>query len=128
MLSNLGSGDLGHFYLFRVRIKEAVDDSLVVCQDRKDYVTGAKKCYISMLKPVIGADGCIYPCCGVQYAKDPMPLDYDESMKMGSVDDIQEVFMRQKVYDGSECTRCYYSGYNVLLSTLIAVVDHEVFV
>jgi len=45
-------------------IKErGVDDSIVNYQERKDFGLGDERCLISLLKPVIGADGYLYPCC-----------------------------------------------------------------
>jgi len=40
-----------------------IDDSIVIYQGRKEFHPGIEKCLISLLKPVINADGYIYPCC-----------------------------------------------------------------
>ena len=114
-------------------IKEAlnhafgVPDDLVIYQGRKEFVKGRKKCLISLLKPVIGADGNLYPCCGAQYAKDPPPGDYDETMCMGIAADLYEIYQGQRYFDGSQCVRCYYDDYNSLLEQMIEPIEHEEF-
>jgi MoaA/NifB/PqqE/SkfB family radical SAM enzyme len=105
-----------------------VDDSLVIYQGRKEYTNGRRKCLISLLKPVVGADGYLYPCCGAQYAKDPPGLDYEDSMRMGHIEDIKRIYNEQEHYDGSECVRCYYDGYNDILGKMTGEVEHGEFV
>lgn len=105
-----------------------VDDSLVIYQSRKKSVHGRKKCLISLLKPVIGVDGLIYPCCGSQYAKTPPTYDYDATMCMGAGKDIKKIYQEQQYFDGSDCTTCYYDEYNILLDKMITPINHEEFV
>ena len=109
-------------------IKAKVDDNLVIWQDRRRYSVGFKKCHISLLKPVIGADGSIYPCCGAQYAESVPAHDYPRSMKMGDIWDITNIWDRQLVFDGSHCVKCYYEHYNYALDALISDIDHVEFV
>lgn len=98
----------------------------VILQGRKEFEVGQKDCWISLLKPVVAADGKIYPCCGVQYAKAESALDFDKTMTMGN--DMAEVHYACKPFDGSECVRCYYGEYNRALDMLISDIDHEDFV
>jgi len=105
-----------------------VDDKMVIYQGRKQYSKGAKKCYISLLKPVIGADGFIYPCCGTQYALEKPGRDYEKTMRMGEAKDISRFYEEQKPFDGSVCSRCYYNEYNEALKILLSDVQHKVFV
>ena len=73
---------------------------LITFWDAKKYHRGANPCP-SLLSPVIGADGYIYPCCRFQYAKEVM-WKYNKSMRIGQdLNDVQ--------YDGSKCIRCYYN-------------------
>lgn len=112
-------------------IARGVSLSRVIFQERKVYTNGAKKCLISLLKPVIGADGHIYPCCGVQYATDDINRDMPKSMSMGTIENLLDRFGfdEQKCFDGSVCTKCYYSAYNTLLSTLLTNdISHGEFV
>lgn len=104
------------------------DDSRVIYQGRKDYMPGSRNCYISLLKPVIGADGCIYPCCGSQYARETQDLDLVIDMRMGHMKDIREIYYNQKWFDGSICHRCYYKEYNDILGLLKSSIQHERFV
>jgi len=105
-----------------------LDDSRAIYQGRKSYSPGQKECLISLLKPNIGADGKIYPCCGAQYALEEPTFDYSEQMSMGSIEDIREIYEKQANFDGSVCARCYYTNYNDALSMLKSEVNHERFV
>jgi MoaA/NifB/PqqE/SkfB family radical SAM enzyme len=107
-------------------IKEHLDtrgisDKKVIYQDRKNPEHGAKDCLISLLRPLVGADGRVYPCCGIQYAEATPSLGFSSSMCMG--DDMRPIWEKQKHFDGSGCSRCYYGDYNRLLSI---IVDEEI--
>jgi len=107
---------------------KGIDDSRVIYQSRQNYVGGAKKCFISLLKPVISAEGKLYPCCGVQYAlKDPS-RSYESKMCMGHWTDLPELIEKQKFFDGSDCVKCYYNNYNDLLGWLLGEYAHERFI
>jgi MoaA/NifB/PqqE/SkfB family radical SAM enzyme len=108
--------------------KLGTDDSKVIYQGRKEFVRGAKKCYISLLKPIIGADGGIYPCCGVMYALKTPGLDYEKSMRMGNWFDLPDLIKEQKFFDGSNCVRCYYDEYNQVLDAILSKTEHVRFV
>lgn len=112
----------------KAKVKELVDDSLVIYQGRKNYQAGHKDCYISLLKPVIGADGYIYPCCGAQYAHQEQTLDLSHDMRMGHIKDIRSIYFDQKVFNGSKCFRCYYRLYNDMLGNMIDKTKHVEFV
>lgn len=115
------------------RIKEIlyqnmVDDSKVIYQGRKEFVHGREKCLISLLKPVVNADGNIYPCCGAQYAFDPPTLDCSKVMSMGKISDLKFIYEKQANFDGSICSRCYYDEYNALLSKMTEKLKHKEFI
>lgn len=102
-------------------LREAVktrglNDDIVVYQGRKQYTKGHKKCLFSLLRPVVDATGLIIPCCGAQYAKNPPSLDFDETMVMGSISDMNEIWSSQTYFDGSVCSKCYYGDYNDMLN------------
>jgi len=105
-----------------------ISDSLVIYQGRTDYTRGRDRCLISLVKPLVGADGGIYPCCGVQYAQDPPGRDYVASMRMGWVTDVDSIWRGQKYYDGSACVRCYYDDYNEALSLMGMPLTHREFI
>jgi hypothetical protein len=105
-----------------------VDDRRVIYQGRKHYTPGCNPCYISLLKPVIGADGGLWPCCGVQYSLPNPSRDYEPTMKMGNIADLPRLIRKQEFFDGSNCVRCYYSEYNNLLKLLLSDVEHLNFV
>lgn len=105
---------------------KGIDDRLVIYQDRTVWTKGQKNCYISLLKPVIGADGKVYPCCGAQY-RDMIPAR-NYSGCMGGLKDIREIVGDQRMFDGSRCEVCYYSNYNSLLGKMLLDIDHKEFV
>ena len=107
---------------------DGIDDSRVIYQDRAAYVSGRGRCGISLLKPVIGADGGIYPCCGVQYAQDPPGLDLVDTMRMGTTNDIDRIWKDQASFDGSVCSRCYYDNYNSILKLMTTPLQHREFI
>ncbi len=111
-------------------IKRAVivDDSLVIYQGRKEFDPGQRDCRISLLKPVVGADGFIYPCCGVQYAHQSEDLDNPETMRMGRIEDIIDIYKNQKFFNGSQCYRCYYKNYNDILGQMVGNTKHPEFI
>jgi len=105
-----------------------ISDDLVIYQGRKAFVHGRKKCLISLLKPVIGADGKLYACCGAQYSHDPPPGDYNELMSMGPATDLYKIYQGQEYFDGNQCIRCYYDEYNEELERKTIRVEHREFV
>jgi len=109
-------------------IEYNIDDTRVIYQGRKEYTRGFRHCLISLLKPIVNADGKLYPCCGVQYALNPSPRDCTEVMCMGDAMDIDLLYARQLYFDGSICDRCYYGEYNTLLYKLTSDIDHKEFV
>lgn len=108
--------------------KRKVNDYLVIYQGRKEYTKGVKECYISLLKPNIGPDGFIYPCCGCQYALETPSKDYEKKMRMCKAKDIDRLYESQKHFDGRICDRCYYDNYNQFLKTITSKIEHKEFV
>jgi len=104
---------------------EDIDDSKVIYQDRGKWPRGVEKCLISLLKPVVTADGKLAPCCGDQYKDDPPAKDYVGDW--GTIEDIDKIWKDQKYYKGSKCVKCYYDNYNVLLSRLLEGIKHKKF-
>lgn len=108
--------------------KQGFDDNLVNYQDRSNYTRGVNPCLISILKPVIGADGGVYPCCGTQYALVNPSRDYETRMRMGFIHNLSTIIIQQQFYDGSKCVKCYYNPYNEALSIMRKGIAHEAFV
>jgi organic radical activating enzyme len=111
-------------------IKKSIvtNDNLVIYQGRKEFDPGQKECRISLLKPVIGADGFVYPCCGVQYAHQIEDRDNPQSMRMGRIEDIEKIYFEQKFFNGLQCYRCYYKNYNDILEQMVGKMEHLEFV
>lgn len=110
-------------------IKElGIASSRIIYQERKNYRYGNKDCFVSLLKPLIGADNWIYPCCGTQYAKNPPVRDNDRSMRICKAIDIDKFYKKQIPFDGSGCQRCYYSEYNNVLQILLSGIKHKKFI
>lgn len=109
-------------------LESMTDDSKVNYQDRSTWTRGFNPCYVSLLKPVVGADGYLYPCCGTQYAlKDPS-RDYEKTMRMGFWKFIVPLWRQQKFFDGSVCEKCYYSNYDLALDVMVNGLQHKEFV
>ena len=105
-----------------------LDMSRVIVQPRQRFTRGVRDCWISLAKPVIGADGNIYPCCGVQYAAETQTLDLSSEFAMGTIKDVSEIWAHQRHFNGSVCAKCYYGGYNSTLDTMRAPVRHLAFI
>ena len=106
-------------------------DRRVIYQSRTAYVTGASRCWISLLKPVIGPDLTFYPCCGVQYAEDNMSLDLGNTMAMGRWPEVIRRWRTEDMqcpFNGEGCSRCYYGEYNAVMEALVAENRHAEFV
>ena len=63
---------------------------------------GTNPCLVSRLRPLVAADGHVYPCCGVQYAVDPPPRKLPSIFRQCH----WSQFHRTAPFDGSICTRC----------------------
>ena len=94
-----------------------------IFQYRNIFTQGCEQCLISLLKPMIGADGYVYPCCGVQYAGKELRT-LPENFRIGKWD----TFKYANSFNGSICSRCYYDEYNRVLSNLIQPLHHKEFV
>ena len=106
-----------------------IDDSLVIYQARKNYTGGREKCLISLLKPVVGPDGSVFPCCGVQYAESEPSKDLSDSMSMGDYKDFVNRINNSDSFNGSKCAKCYYDDYNEVLDLMTdRKIDHVNFV
>jgi len=105
---------------------DKIDDSKVIYQNRGIWNKGTKNCWISLLKPVITADGKLGACCGEQYRTKNPTKDYIADW--GTIKDIDKIWEGQKCYDGSKCYKCYYGNYNLLMDILLKEVKHKSFV
>jgi len=123
---------LDHAAVPLAKLRETVagdpGEPLAIWQDRNSPTRGRKECRISLLKPVVSADGLLYPCCGVQYAQTTPGRDYVKEMSMGTWRNAENIFRRQAAFDGSRCNVCYYESYNSLLSVMVRTIDHRNFV
>ncbi len=98
----------------------------MIYQGRKDSSRGSERCLISLLKPVVGTNGMLYPCCGTQYAQAKPSKDFGAPvMTMGHAKMIREIYEEQRHFDGSICKTCYYSNYNWALDVMTTEVSHE---
>lgn len=100
-------------------------DQRVIYQARKDFTRGRAKCLIGLLKPVVSADGWVYPCCGAQYAHEPPDRKLPANMRICRMTELSRL---SQPFDGRQCVRCYYDAYNELLDLLTSDVRHGAFV
>lgn len=98
----------------------------LIFQHRDEWVRGQTPCHLSLLKPLIGADGYVYPCCGVQYAEIPgaAPWTMPHEARMCYWED----FGNARPFDGAQCSKCYYDDYNKILGLMTAKIGHGDFV
>ncbi len=104
------------------------DNPLINYQTRLNYTKVANPCLISLLKPVVAADGYVYPCCGVQYALANPSRTFERSMRMCHINHLEQHWYKQRFFNGSNCVKCYYNQYNVVLKAIREGVPHEKFV
>ena len=90
---------------------------------RDKFTEGADKCYVSLLKPVIAADGSVFPCCDVQHAIE----DVHYNPSGFRISHWREFADLTKPFDGSECLKCYYDNYNHFLDQLTEKGEHDKF-
>lgn len=114
--------------LLKANLAGKPGEELIVYQGRKDFTNGVPFCLISLIKPLISADGGLYPCCGSQYAMATSALDYEKAMRMGHWSDWPNIMRTQRHFDGSACVKCYYGNYNEALALMTSTLDHKDFV
>ena len=101
------------------------NDEKVVYQNRENFDSGAEKCWMGIVKPLLNADGFYYPCCGVQYATEVLK-QVPVEMKIGN--SIEDIFNNQKPFDGSVCEKCYYKNYNDIFNMAKSDIKHLEFI
>ena len=95
--------------------RSSFDDSLIIYEGN-NYKRGMNPCYVSHLKPVIGADGYIYPCCNISFASSKPDKAF-----------VKRSGLRE-YFDGGQCDRCYLFKYNEVIDALMNDCKHKVFV
>jgi len=100
----------------------------IIWQERNSFFRGHPKCRLAVLKPVITADGDIYPCCGTQYALNNFVGNYPPQMKIGTIDTLESI-KQLKYFNGSICDKCYYTSYNTAIDKFFNDnIKHEAFI
>jgi hypothetical protein len=131
LVNDIFDADRVQYAMYRLKDElydRGVDLSLVNFQDRAIWTQGQNPCYLSLVKPVVGADGYLYPCCGAQYALDEPTRDYESSMQMGSIRNFVDMVSQQTFFDGSICTKCFYAPYNQVFDVMVNGLHHEAFI
>ena len=82
-------------------------NELITLWDVFNYHQGTNPC--PSKSPLLGADGYWYSCCRPQYSKGKNLASYDETMRIGSIDDDLAI-VTKTLFDGSQCKRCYYDN------------------
>jgi MoaA/NifB/PqqE/SkfB family radical SAM enzyme len=130
LLSSAGRGDITYLRVSTDIFEDAahwdVKDILemntlspIIFQDRHTFTRGTKECWMHLIRPVVDADGLIYPCCGATHARFTPDLKYPAEMCLGDIHSYLSDYLNpQTPFDGSKCYRCYYSKYNEMLSAI----------
>ena len=110
-------------------VKESLQgiDERVVYQPRQNAKRGGK-CWIGYVKPLIGPDWSITPCCGCQYALDPPTRDLPRSMIIGDARELDRMYGGERTAWRFPCVRCYYNNYNDILDAMQSDVMHKEFI
>ena len=85
---------------------------------------GAKECWHGLLKPLIAADGFVYPCCLVGFPDRIL----DRRFALCHHRDLGAYVESQKPFDGSGCRGCTYGNYNRYLGCHKKKLVHPNFV
>jgi hypothetical protein len=85
---------------------------------------GEKDCRAGMLRPVVAADGYLYPCTNVQLFHENGNRDNPEHCRLGRWDE----YYKMSVFDGSKCWRCFYENVNKVLDWLVYPPDDKEFI
>jgi len=95
-----------------------------VFQNRDSPTVGTRQCLVGQLRPLITANGDVYPCCGIQYST-RWQGKYPAKYKYCHWTDYE---LGMKAFDGSICERCDFMNYNTLLQAMTEPVEHEEFI
>lgn len=102
------------------------DPAKIIWQGRSNPSKGAKECRIAMIKPVLDADGRLYPCCGSQYYKRGVDRKLHDAVCMGDTASLG--IFEKGHFNGSVCDVCFYGGYNSILGKMMSDYQHIDFV
>ncbi len=94
----------------------------VIVQSQSEAGKETNRCLVSLLRPVVAADGYVYPCCDLNL-KDAGYVD-PVMFRMGHWRDFGP---DTKAFNGSICQRCIWSHYNEALDSLMKPLEHERF-
>jgi organic radical activating enzyme len=95
----------------------------VIIHRQAGAVQGNKKCLVSLLRPVIGADGYVYPCCNLKL--DKIGYVNPTRFRMGYWRDFAAT---THPFDGSVCPECIFDSYNQALAQLLEPMECERFI
>jgi len=89
---------------------------LVIRQPALNFAHGNQPCYMSIVKPLIAADGNLYGCCEVlQY------LGFTNETTLGHYSSLPSIVENQLFFNGSKCDICNFAEYNRYLPLLKSV-------
>jgi len=110
--------------LIKRAVQDYTDDSNVIYHDRPEFKDGNSRCLLSLLKPLVDANGDVHACCGVRHNIQLRKFD----MFVCHWTAYFHMFDTQQCFDGSMCKRCWYSKYNSMLSYMTGDTKHKEFI
>jgi len=118
-------GGIGDKMKLVIESCEKISNKLIF-QERINLEKGEKECFESRLRPFLAPDGLIYPCGCVQIALglEENFLCFPHQFSMGH----WSKFDQAPIFDGSKCSKCFYSNYNKTLKKLMNPMIHEEFI
>ena len=97
----------------------------IIAEDKMSVSTrGALDCWHGLLKPVIAADGYVYPCCLVGFPDKIL----DRAYALCHYSEYPAYVASQVPFNGSKCNSCNYDNYNKYLSCYKKTLLHPRFI
>jgi MoaA/NifB/PqqE/SkfB family radical SAM enzyme len=103
-----------------------IDKNFFIFQNEPAYTKGSKNCEIWRMRPVVAADGSIYPCGRVHLAKVNSTLCFTDEHKVGNM--LDEGVFHKEAFDGTVCDMCYFDNYNQIINARMRGYNHENFI
>jgi len=107
--------------------RDGVSSPRIIYQHRKEYSRGPVDCRIGLLKPFVGAEGNVYPCCAIQFALGDGRYALPKELSLCAIEEIRAFWSRPVLFNGARCVQCYYEMYNDVLRILSSDIDHQEF-
>lgn len=99
----------------------------IVVQGRTVWTRGPEQCWVGLISPLMDADGQMYCCCGSQYMG--LGKKFHNKFAIGDFNAYMNAVNNQTPFNGTKCTKCFYTQRNQLLSAIKGLknIEHKEF-